>query len=222
MVVLESAEFFNHFNVRWIAGGRSHATGARPVVQCVVERLLRFHHLFAGKFKWEICVGNELSDINHQYSAFANSCPLQTDTFLFPLIHSHHALLSSNKFQQCNGLINTMYGVPPQGHLQGNSRFVKQNRFAFGHVLVEILQMYSVHKVPHRAQVSSTFYNEIAMKVRQETVVNISINTHFACSKRLRTLHGFLRFAFSRRSENVLWFHEFSRTSRSTKIEKLS
>ncbi len=33
-----------------------------------------------------------------RYSAFANSCPLQTDTFLFPLIHSHHVLLSSNKF----------------------------------------------------------------------------------------------------------------------------
>ncbi len=30
------------------------------------------------------------------YSAFANSCPLQTDAFLFPLIHSHNALLSSN------------------------------------------------------------------------------------------------------------------------------
>ncbi len=33
-----------------------------------------------------------------QYSAFANSCPLQTDTFLFPLIHSHNVLPSSNKF----------------------------------------------------------------------------------------------------------------------------
>ncbi len=32
------------------------------------------------------------------YSAFANSCPLQTDTFLFPLIHSHNVLPSSNKF----------------------------------------------------------------------------------------------------------------------------
>ncbi len=32
------------------------------------------------------------------YSAFANSCPLQTDTFLFPLIHSHNVILSSNKF----------------------------------------------------------------------------------------------------------------------------
>ncbi len=32
------------------------------------------------------------------YSAFANSCPLQTDTFLFPLIHSHNVPLSSNSF----------------------------------------------------------------------------------------------------------------------------
>ncbi len=32
------------------------------------------------------------------YSAFANSCPLQTDPFHFPLIQSHNALLSSNKF----------------------------------------------------------------------------------------------------------------------------
>ncbi len=32
------------------------------------------------------------------YSAFANSCPLQTDTFLFPLIHSHNLKFSSNKF----------------------------------------------------------------------------------------------------------------------------
>ncbi len=36
------------------------------------------------------------------YSAFANSCTLQSDTFLFPLIHSHHVLLSPNKFQLCN------------------------------------------------------------------------------------------------------------------------
>ncbi len=32
------------------------------------------------------------------YSAFANSCPLQNDTFLFALIHSYNAILSSNKF----------------------------------------------------------------------------------------------------------------------------
>ncbi len=36
------------------------------------------------------------------YSAFANSCPLQTDAFLFPLIHSHNVLLSSNQFKYCN------------------------------------------------------------------------------------------------------------------------
>ncbi len=40
-------------------GGRRQATGAIPVVQHVVERVLRFHHLFAGKSKWEIRVGNE-------------------------------------------------------------------------------------------------------------------------------------------------------------------
>ncbi len=36
--------------------------------------------------------------LHTMYSAFANSCPLQTDTFLFPLIHSHKVVLSSNKF----------------------------------------------------------------------------------------------------------------------------
>ncbi len=34
----------------------------------------------------------------YTYSAFANSCPMQIDTFLFPLIHSHNVILSSNKF----------------------------------------------------------------------------------------------------------------------------
>ncbi len=38
---------------------------------------------------------------NKVYSAFANSCPLQTNTFLFSIIHSHQAQLSSNKFQSC-------------------------------------------------------------------------------------------------------------------------
>ncbi len=36
--------------------------------------------------------------IRDHYSAFANSCPLQIDTFRFPLIHSHNVLVSSNKF----------------------------------------------------------------------------------------------------------------------------
>ncbi len=36
--------------------------------------------------------------LTYLYSAFANSCPLQTDTFLFPLIHRHNVTPSSNKF----------------------------------------------------------------------------------------------------------------------------
>ncbi len=44
-------------------GRRSHAT----VVQRVVERVLRFHHLFAGKSSWKIRVGYELRDMHHLY-----------------------------------------------------------------------------------------------------------------------------------------------------------
>ncbi len=47
--------------------GRSHATCAIPVVQRVVERVLSFHHLFAGKPKWKSHVGNELRDMHHLY-----------------------------------------------------------------------------------------------------------------------------------------------------------
>ncbi len=50
----------------WI-GGRSHATGAIPAAQRVVERVLSFHHLFAGKFKWKIRVGNGLRDMHHLF-----------------------------------------------------------------------------------------------------------------------------------------------------------
>ncbi len=48
-------------------GGRSHATGVIPVVQHVVERVLGFHQLFAGEYKWKICVGNERMDMHHLY-----------------------------------------------------------------------------------------------------------------------------------------------------------
>ncbi len=48
-------------------GGRSHATGAIPVAQRVVERMLSLRHLFAGKSKWKIRVGNGLSDMHHLY-----------------------------------------------------------------------------------------------------------------------------------------------------------
>ncbi len=50
--------------------------------------------------KWRSCMlqFGEVGEPCQLYSAFANSCPLQTDTFLFPLIHSHNVLPSSNKF----------------------------------------------------------------------------------------------------------------------------
>ncbi len=48
-------------------GGRSHATDAIPVVQRVVERVLSSHHLFAGKPKWKIRLGNRLRDMHQLY-----------------------------------------------------------------------------------------------------------------------------------------------------------
>ncbi len=45
----------------------THDTGAMPVVQRIVDRVLSFHHLFACKSKWKICVGNELRDMRHLY-----------------------------------------------------------------------------------------------------------------------------------------------------------
>ncbi len=48
-------------------GGRSHASGAIPVVQRVVEQVFSFHHLFAGKPKWKIRVGNKLRDMHQLY-----------------------------------------------------------------------------------------------------------------------------------------------------------
>ncbi len=44
-------------------GGRSQATVAMPVVQRVVERVLHFQQLFAGKSKWKIRIGNKLRDM---------------------------------------------------------------------------------------------------------------------------------------------------------------
>ncbi len=48
-------------------GGRSHATGVIPVVQRVVERVLSVHHLFAGKPKSKIRVGNKRRDMHQLY-----------------------------------------------------------------------------------------------------------------------------------------------------------
>ncbi len=58
------------------------------------------------------------------YSPFANSCPLQTDTFLYPLIHSHNVILSSNKF---NSLMKDwadkchVWGTPTRSPSRSNS-----------------------------------------------------------------------------------------------------
>ncbi len=50
----------------WISGRRL-TTGATPLVQRVVVRVLGFHHLCVGKSSWNIHVGNELGDMHHQY-----------------------------------------------------------------------------------------------------------------------------------------------------------
>ncbi len=50
-----------------------------PLVQLVVARVLRFHHLFAGKSKWKIHGGNELRDMHHQYVCLW--CFIYTENF---------------------------------------------------------------------------------------------------------------------------------------------
>ncbi len=65
-----------------------------------VEGALIFAFMRAnGKPEWPIGAKKDKANMVYfDYSAFANSCPLLTDTFLFPLIHSDHFLSSSNKF----------------------------------------------------------------------------------------------------------------------------
>ncbi len=57
----------NRFEKMLRIGGRRHASCAIPVVQRVVERVLRFHQLSSGKFKCEVHVDNELRDRRHLY-----------------------------------------------------------------------------------------------------------------------------------------------------------
>ncbi len=75
-----------------------------------IRKNLLFFKAEHQKLKWCLGVGAYLPggllrdkyvlilNLGVLYSAFANSCPLQTDTFLFALIHSHNFILSSNKF----------------------------------------------------------------------------------------------------------------------------
>ncbi len=51
----------------------------------------------------------------YYYSAFADSCPLQTDT----IIHRNHVKLSSNKFQSWYERLTRM-AYPPQGQTGDN------------------------------------------------------------------------------------------------------
>ncbi len=44
--------------------------------------------------------------------------------------------------------------------------------------------VFSLYKFSHCAQVRSTLKNEMVLTVRQETVLTISLNTIFPCSKR--------------------------------------
>ncbi len=61
---------------------------------------------------------------------------------------------------------------------------VKENRCVFRYVLAEILQINTVHKLPHRAQFRSIFQNRNPLNIRRGTVLNFTLNTSFACSKR--------------------------------------
>ncbi len=65
-----------------------------------------------------------------------------------------------------------------------SDHFGRETLFEFGDILVEILQMFTMHNLPHRAQVMTTFKNEIPLKMRQGSVFHFIINTNFACSKR--------------------------------------
>ncbi len=48
-----------------------------------------------------------------------------------------------------------------------SNHFGGEIRFEFGHILVEILQMFTMHNLTHRAQVMTTLLNEIPLKIRQ-------------------------------------------------------
>ncbi len=42
----------------------------------------------------------------------------------------------------------------------------------------------TMHNLPHRAQVMTTFKNEIPLKMRQGTVLHFRISTNFVCLTR--------------------------------------
>ncbi len=56
------------------------------------------------------------------YSAFANSCSLQTDTFFFNSFIDTMSYSLQTRFCSVIKDWADKYGVPPRGHLQGQTR----------------------------------------------------------------------------------------------------
>ncbi len=58
-----------------------------------------------------------------------------------------------------------------------------------------------MRKLPHRAQVGSTFWNGNPLKMRQKAIRNIRRNTNLKRSKRSRKPHEFLKFGFQEKEK---------------------
>ncbi len=128
------------------------------------------------------------------YRAFANSCPLQTDKFLFPLIQS------ATLFKQVwivlwkTGPINTMYGLPPQGPMR--CRYTPCINCHIAHRSWQHFKMKYLWRYGRELCYTLELIHTLHARNDKENCV------------------GFHNSVFSRRSENVFRFREFSRTSR--------
>ncbi len=109
----------------------------------------------------------KITELSYIYSAFANSCP--------------HYAWCITAFSRLH-LMWAMYNL--RLYMKLVCFFVKKKRFEFGYTLVEILQIYTMHNSPHRAQVMTTLLNEIPLTIRHGTVFHFRINTQFTCTKR--------------------------------------
>ncbi len=100
---------FSQKNLQLVAWLTFFASGARLALEtfpaaraccrydyqlCIMRYFMRLlHHIAVVSYQVVQC-----GILQTIYSAFANSCPMQTDTFLFPRIYSHNVILSSNEF----------------------------------------------------------------------------------------------------------------------------
>ncbi len=75
-----------------------------------------------------------------EYSAFANACPLQTDTFLFPLIHSHNMEVIEASSRHLHDALENNVARPPS---EFGSKFVWKVRIkiSMGAVLHIVLKL---------------------------------------------------------------------------------